>query len=216
MNLCDCSHLVFCMTISLCGRCMNVMGGVEGLEFKHAPDATWVMRIEEGRLARRDSLRASGIDEDFIVEMDYFQMGRYMNFFMTVGVASNKVCIAAQRDAGSGIAAHENLPIAVTNLLMKVPEGILLDLRSGLQFYRYHQHAGQNMGWARVATCENGKEIGKWFDKPSWPPSQDRQVLKSLMFAHRTENEEVWRRFLGVYRAISPFVYEFLKGLDVK
>ena len=182
----------------------------------HIPDATWVMRIEAG-LAKRHLLLREGSEEgDFDIEMDYFKMGRYLNFFITVGVTSNKIGVAVHRDTCSNIGTIKDMDIVITNLSVNVPESILHDLREGLHKYRYHKHAGQNAGWVRISTTENGEDVVRWFDKPAWPHSEDREVLRTLVFARRTDNDEVWRRYLCVYRTISPAVNEFLKCLDLK
>ena len=181
-----------------------------------APDATWKIRIEAGLEKRRSSLSEMFAGVAFAMEMDCFKMGRCMNFFMTVGVTSNQIGIAVQRDVGANMMFTNDLPIVTTNLSVNVPNEVLLDLKGGLCKYRYHRHAGNNAGWVRISAAEDGAEVVRWFDAPGWPHHKDQEVLRSLEFVRRTENEEVWRRFLGVYRAIIPTVNEFLKVLDQK
>ncbi len=179
-----------------------------------APDTTWMKRIEDGLEKRRSLLRELSAGEDIAIEMNYFSMGRHMNFFVAVGVTSNKMTVVAQRDVCSNIVLNRNQDITATNLAVNVSEDLLHELRDGLRKYRYYQHAGSRAGWVRVSVNEDGQEVVRWFDRPGWPRSEDRNVLRGPLFSRRSDNEEVWRRFLGVYRTISFKVSDFLKDLD--
>ena len=213
MKIRRCRFLAMMFFLGLICHCVVAESSVVE-ESGGTPDATWVMRIEADLAKRHSLLREMFAEGAFVIEMDYFKMGRYMNFFMTVGVTSNKIGMAVQRNVGPNIT--NNFAVVTTNMSVNVPEGALLDLRDGLRKYRYHHHAGHNAGWVRISTAENATDVVRWFDRPGWPQQEDREILRSPIFARRTENEEVWRRFFGVYRAIDPTVNEFLKALDRK
>ena len=219
MKRCQCRFSVFLGGLGLLGflglfcRCaLADCCAVE--ECGDAPDAIWMRRIESDHAKRHSLLQGTFAEGVFAIEMDYFRVGKYMNFFVTVGVSSNKIGLVVQRDVGANAIGANDLDIVTTNLFVNIPEGVLLDLRDGLRKYKYHQHAGSNAGWVRVSTIEDGAEVVRWFDRPGWPRQKDQEVLRTIEFARRTESEEVWRRFLGVYRAITLPVNDVIKALD--
>ena len=169
------------------------------------PDDIWIQRINKSRGQRIEALNRKYPDVEHLLIVDWFRTGRGRNYFVSVGVASNRLDMAVDDESA----------ISTTNMVVELPMNVISGIRRELPACRYRKHAGMCAGWVQVSmSAPDGGKISRWFDVPFWPQSKDKEILGSLMFSGKTKDDDAWRMFHSLYRAIKPTVNKFYQVLD--